>query len=95
MGFPEKFAICSFGTLVAIGCLVVQGDYTSSPDFSGEYNPQKVFRGLEKLYEGFFPQSASILIKNGHLDIKIYKNARAAMTRKEQLSSQIENKEFL
>jgi hypothetical protein len=68
--------------LVAIGCLVVQGDYTSSPDFSGEYNPQKVFRSLEK-YDGFFPQFASITIKDGNLDIQIYKNSAAAMTRKE------------
>jgi hypothetical protein len=52
--------------LVAIGCLIVQGDYTSSPDLSGEYNPQKVFRGLEK-YDGFFPQSASITLNNYRL----------------------------
>jgi hypothetical protein len=54
--------------LVAIGCLVVQGDYTSSADLSGEYNPQKVFRGLEKLYAGFFPQAASITTVNGNLE---------------------------
>jgi hypothetical protein len=68
--------------LVAIGCLVVQGDYTSSAELSGEYNPQKVFRGLEKLYAGFFPQAASITTVNGNLDIHANANP-AAMTRKE------------
>lgn len=39
--------------LIAIGCLIVRGDYASSSD---HYSPSKIFRVLEKSYEGFFPQ---------------------------------------
>jgi hypothetical protein len=68
--------------LVAIGCLVVQGDYTSSPELTGEYSPTKVFRSMEKLYEGFFPQAASITTENEN--VKIDCSAKpSAMTRKE------------
>lgn len=51
--------------LVAIGCLVVQGDYTSSAEFTDEYNPSKIFRALHKKYDGFFPQPATISKENG------------------------------
>lgn len=51
--------------LVAIGCLVVQGYYTSFADFTDEYNPSKVFRALNKKYEGFFPQPTTISKENG------------------------------
>jgi len=68
--------------LIAIGCLIVQGDYTSSSVFSDEYNPSKIFRALEKLYEGFFPQPVSITTENNN--IHYHANAKlSAITRKE------------
>lgn len=68
--------------LIAIGCLIVQGDYTSAPQFKDEYRPPNIFRALEK-YEGFFPQPATITVDaNGNRDIQ-FNNHPNAMTRQE------------
>jgi hypothetical protein len=48
--------------LVAIGCLVIQGDYTSSAALTDDYHPDKIFRILGNKYEGFFPQATTITI---------------------------------
>jgi hypothetical protein len=65
--------------LITIGCLIVQGDYASSSD---DYSHSKIFRAIDKLYEGFFPQPVSITTYNNnthyHANAKIL-----AITRKE------------
>ncbi len=68
--------------LVAIGSVIVQGDYTSSPDFTGEYAPSKVFKSLDKHYPGSFPQT--LVIEKGENGIQFKCNvSRNEMTRKE------------
>jgi hypothetical protein len=68
--------------LVAIGCLVIQGDYTSSAGLTDEYNPAKIFRSLDGKYEGCFPQAAIISQVNNAWNITV--NTKPdAMTRTE------------
>ena len=65
--------------LITIGCLVIQGDYRRP--FHDEYNPQNVFKGLSRLYKGFFPLSAEFQIENGVLVAVEGRQKHNAMTR--------------
>jgi len=68
--------------LMAIGCLVIQGDYKSSRSLTGEYNPQRMFRSLGRLYPRFFPQSVTITREADIIDIRGRLNPEA-ITREE------------
>jgi len=70
--------------LVAIGCLVIQGDYKSLRIFHDEYNPQTVFKGMSRLFQGFFPQSAEMVKNEKEEIIEIVVGSRTkAITRSE------------
>src|SRR5271170_1860695 len=66
--------------LVAIGCLVIQADYSAA---RGEYDPKKVFRALNR-YPRFFP-SPAILERDegGYLTNIEFAPNPLAMTRSE------------
>lgn len=51
--------------LIAISCLVAQGDYETQRAFREEYSPPKIFAALKTLYPSFFPQPATITSKPG------------------------------
>lgn len=69
--------------LVAIGCIVIQGDYISHKTLKGEYNPQAIFKSMDKLYEGSFPQPylMTTAAHGGH--IYQFNHTPNAMTRQE------------
>jgi hypothetical protein len=67
--------------LVAIGSLVIQGDYTYDPGVKDEYNPQKIFRSLDKAYPDPFPQPMTVTY-DGTWNF-VANSKPGAMTRKE------------
>ncbi len=68
--------------LVAIGCLIAQGDFKSYRTFREAYSPIPIFKHLESLHESFFPQPVdrSEKDRNVHLEFNEKPNA---ITRKE------------
>lgn len=56
--------------LIAIACLVAQGDYETQRTFREEYSPPKIFAALREHYPNFFPQPATITSTPGkhHLE---------------------------
>ena len=56
--------------LIAIGCLIAQGDYETQRGFRVEYSPPKIFTALKGLYPHFFPQPMTIISQPGahHLE---------------------------
>jgi hypothetical protein len=51
--------------LVAIGCLVAQGDYETQRTFREEHSPPKIFAALKRLHPHFFPQPMTITSSPG------------------------------
>jgi hypothetical protein len=52
--------------LIAIACLVAQGDFKTQRAFTEEYSPQKIFSALSKLYQHFFPQACEYRYEPGN-----------------------------
>lgn len=61
-GYLQLRHICE---LIAIGCLVAQGDYETFRNFTTEYNPKKIFKSLQNINPDFFPQPSKRIYKNG------------------------------
>lgn len=56
--------------LIAIGCLVAQGDYETQRAFRDEYSPPKIFVALKKIFPHFFPQAAVIKNDQGRVHLE-------------------------
>lgn len=56
--------------LIAIACLVAQGDYETFRAFTTEYSPKKIFRSLHEINPHFFPQPSTRTYQDGrhHLE---------------------------
>jgi hypothetical protein len=55
---PAKYS--THCELIAIGCIVAQGDYASFKSFREADNPKSIFFCLGKIYAGFFPLPARV-----------------------------------
>lgn len=63
VGYLQLRYICE---LIAIGCLVAQGDYETQRTFRDEYSPPKIFNALRNKYPHFFPQPSTVTSSENH-----------------------------
>ena len=48
--------------LIAVACLTAQGDFQTQRAFREEYNPQKIFNALRKIFPNFFPLPTQVTL---------------------------------